>query len=266
MLNQYGFRQGGPIVIPGAVRRPRQGVLLLQLRRAAAAEQLHAHAQRAEPDGAGAASSATTPAGTASEQVDVLALAARNGHVDRARSDGATACSDDINAATADDRRLNQHDRSATRWTTSGRARAIRSRSSRSSGSTTTSPTRHRLERRLQLAGRRARSRSAERRRRPLPGRAQLQPVHLVPAAHVRRRCARRSSSNMVNELRGGIRWGPGVLRPRRRATARRRSRTRTATRSTSSPATTRRLNLTNWHQQNGRRGGARGAGTSTTR
>ena len=49
-LNQYGVRVGGPIKIPGAVRRPRQGVLLLPLRRAALPEQLHAARARVHPD------------------------------------------------------------------------------------------------------------------------------------------------------------------------------------------------------------------------
>jgi hypothetical protein len=42
-LNQFGARVGGPIVIPGVLRRQRQGVLLLPLRTAAPAEQRVAH-------------------------------------------------------------------------------------------------------------------------------------------------------------------------------------------------------------------------------
>ena len=43
-LNQWGFREGGPIVLPG-LRRPRQGVLLLQLRTAAVPAEQHPHAR-----------------------------------------------------------------------------------------------------------------------------------------------------------------------------------------------------------------------------
>ena len=44
VLNQYGFRAGRSDRHSEALRRARQGVLLLQLRRAPAAEQLHADA------------------------------------------------------------------------------------------------------------------------------------------------------------------------------------------------------------------------------
>ena len=42
-LNQFGARAGGPIVIPGLVRRPQQGLLLRALRADPLPEQLHSH-------------------------------------------------------------------------------------------------------------------------------------------------------------------------------------------------------------------------------
>ena len=45
VLNQYGAREGGPIVIPGVVRRPRQGVLLRQHGAVALSAEQHADAR-----------------------------------------------------------------------------------------------------------------------------------------------------------------------------------------------------------------------------
>ena len=63
-LNQYGVRAGGPIVIPGALRRPEQGVLLRPLRAAPLPQQLHAHADRRSTSGRSTAGSATSSART----------------------------------------------------------------------------------------------------------------------------------------------------------------------------------------------------------
>ena len=52
-LHQYGGRAGGPIVIPGLVRRPRQSVLHDPLRAAALSQQRDDLAQRASPSRVG---------------------------------------------------------------------------------------------------------------------------------------------------------------------------------------------------------------------
>ena len=111
--------------------------------------------------------------------------------------------------------------------TTSGRARASCSSTSRRSGSTTTSRDKHRLSGSSPVIWADARSGLPEQRRRAVPRRAEL------PACSRRRgrctRCTLRStlSANMVNELRGGITALGGVVvlrQPTIRATARRRS------------------------------------------
>ena len=81
-LRQYqpGTRVGGPIVIPGLVRRPRQGVLLRQLRGDALAEQRHADAHDPAPARA-AGHLPLQRQRPASQTVDLLALAARNGQI-----------------------------------------------------------------------------------------------------------------------------------------------------------------------------------------
>ena len=85
-----------------------------------------------------------------------------------------------------------------------------------------------------------ARSRSPQRRRRAVPGLAELPQVRLVPAAQRPATLRSTLSPNMVNELRGGIRWGPGYFGERRQQRPADVRRLRTASRSISRTSTTR--------------------------
>ena len=95
ILHQVGGSVGGPIEIPGRVRRPRQGVLLLQLRRVLPADRGDAHADAAQSPTRSRASSRynVTSAATVRARSTCWTLAARERPDVDDRSDDAARCS-----------------------------------------------------------------------------------------------------------------------------------------------------------------------------
>ena len=142
--------------------------------------------------------------------------------------------------------------------------RQSRSRSSRSCKVDYNLTTKHRLSGDLQLAGRRPRSRPPERRRRAV-SRARPTTASYVSYRPLASGSLRSTlSSSMVNEMRGGGRWGPGLLRRRRQQRPADVRGHGTATRSALGNIGN---TLTNWHTQNDAELAQRlAAGTSTTR
>ena len=110
-LNQYGGRVGGPIVLPGTLRRSREGVLLRQLRAAALPEQLHAQPNGPAPARAtGHLQVQHRRPGARSEPPRSRQTKRPNRHD---RPDGAGRCSIEINQAMATSGRADGAERSA---------------------------------------------------------------------------------------------------------------------------------------------------------